>query len=190
MQPLNRLSAVLAAVLITFAATLPIVRPAAAQDTKPPLVVAVLDVQYIMRESSAAKAIHTELERQRETYQAELAEQEKALRAADQKLAAERTTLSQDDFVQRRKELEQQAAQLRRNVQARKEQLEGLFGSGIAQVRKALIEVVAGIAEERGITLVLSKSQVVMAASDFDITEVAMKKLNAKLPKVSLTAPK
>lgn len=190
MQPLNRLSAVLAAVLITFAATLPIVRPAAAQDTKPPLVVAVLDVQYIMRESSAAKAIHTELERQRETYQAELAEQEKALRAADQKLAAERTTLSQDDFVQRRKELEQQAAQLRRNVQARKEQLEGLFGSGIAQVRKALIEVVAGIAEERGITLVLSKSQVVMAASDFDITEVTMEKLNAKLPKVSLTAPK
>jgi len=59
----------------------------------------------------------------------------------------------------------------------------------MTQIRQALIEVVAEVARERGATLVLSKSQVVMASSAFDITEEVMQKLNAKLPEVSLAAP-
>jgi Skp family chaperone for outer membrane proteins len=64
-----------------------------------------------------------------------------------------------------------------------------MYGEGMTQIRQALIEVVAEVARERGATLVLSKSQVVMASSAFDITEEVMQKLNAKLPEVSLAAP-
>jgi outer membrane protein len=189
MKALIRRTAVLCIALAAVAFMLPSIGSVAAQETRTPLVVAVIDVQQIMQESTAARSIQTELERQREAFQAELAEQENALRASDQKLATERSGLSQEEFVQRRQELDQQAAQLRRNVQNRKEQLESLFNSGMGQVRQALLEIVAEIAQSRGITMVLSKSQVVLAANDFDITAEVMQRLNAKLPKVSAAAP-
>jgi len=190
MQTLTRLSAAFAIALTALALAAPTVRPAAAQGAgEVPLVVAVLDIQKVMRESTAARAIQAELEEQRETYQAELAQQERKLRAADQDLAADRPTLSQEAFAERREDLEEQATQLRRDVQTRKEQLEAMYNEGMTQIRQALIEVVAEVARERGATLVLSKSQVVMASSAFDITEEVMQKLNAKLPEVSLAAP-
>ncbi|WP_119458642.1 OmpH family outer membrane protein [Rhodospirillaceae bacterium SYSU D60014] len=189
MKVLIRRTAVLGIALAAVTLMLPALSSAVAQETRTPLVIAVIDVQQIMQESTAARSIQTELERQREAFQAELAEQENALRASDQKLATERAGLSQEEFVQRRQELDQQAAQLRRNVQNRKEQLESLFNSGMGQVRQALLEIVAEIAQSRGITMVLSKSQVVLAANDFDITAEVMQRLNAKLPKVSAAAP-
>lgn len=188
MSPVRR-TTMLSMVLAVFGFLLPGIGPAMAQDAKVPLVVAVLDVQQVMQESTAARGIQAEVERQRESFQAELAQQENALRAADQKLASERADLSQEEFVQRRQELDQQAAELRRNVQGRKEQLEQLFNNGVGQVRQALIEIVAEIAQARGITMVLSKSQVVLAANDFDITAEVMQRLNAKLPKASVAAP-
>src|SRR5690606_16965345 len=135
MQTLTRLSAAFAIALTALALAAPTVRPAAAQGAgEVPLVVAVLDIQKVMRESTAAKAIQAELEEQRETYQAELAQQERKLRAADQDLAADRPTLSQEAFAERREDLEEQATQLRRDVQTRKEQLEAMYNEGMTQI--------------------------------------------------------
>lgn len=187
MQLLSRLSATLVIALTALAFTLSTAPRSAAQEV--PLVVAVLDVQQVLRESSAAKAIQAELDRQRETYQAELAQQENELRVADQQLAADRPSLSQEAFMERREAIEDQVARLRRNIETRKDQLEAMFGRGMTQVRQALLEVAAEVARERGATLVLSKSQVVLASNAFDITDEVMQKLNAKLPEVSLAAP-
>ncbi|MEX0697659.1 MAG: OmpH family outer membrane protein [Dongiaceae bacterium] len=167
------------------------VRPAAAIELKEiPIIVAVLDVQQIMRDSKAAVGIQAELQRQRAAYQAELAQQENALLAADQDLAGQRATLSQEQYKQKREALDQQAMQLRRNVQGRKDELEELFNNSINQVRQALAQVVAEIAQEKGITLVLSKSQVVLSATGFDITADTLTKLDAKLPSVAVAKPK
>jgi outer membrane protein len=46
------------------------------------------------------------------------------------------------------------------------------------------------IAAERKATLVLSKNQVVLSAKEYDITDEAMKRLNAKLPTVAVEIPK
>ena len=181
----------LAAAFLVLTAVVADVRPAAAVELKEiPLIIAVLDVQQIMRDSKAAVGIQAELQRQRAAYQAELAQQENALLAADQDLAAQRATLSQEQYKQKREALDQQAMQLRRNVQGRKDELEELFNNSINQVRQALAQVVAEIAQEKGITLVLSKSQVVLSANDFDITADALTKLDARLPSVAVAKPK
>ena len=46
--------------------------------------------------------------------------------------------------------------------------------------------MIRGIAEKRGLTLVLNKSLVVLAAENWDITTEVQKGLDAKLPKVSI----
>jgi len=181
----------LAAAFLVLTAVVADVRSAAAVELKEiPLIIAVLDVQQIMRDSKAAVGIQAELQRQRAAYQAELAQQENALLAADQDLAGQRATLSQEQYKQKREALDQQAMQLRRNVQGRKDELEELFNNSINQVRQALAQVVAEIAQEKGITLVLSKSQVVLSATGFDITADTLTKLDAKLPSVAVAKPK
>lgn len=166
--------------------SLALLGPASGQQETPPLVVAVLDIQQVMRDAKAAKAMQAMVEQQRTAFQAELAQQESALRQADQQLAEQRPSLSPDDFRKRRQEIDQQAAALRRNAQARKAQLENLVNSGMNEIRNALIRVVAEIAQERGITLVLSKSQVVLSANAYDITADALSQLDAELPTLDL----
>jgi len=183
--------AVLAAAFLVLTTVVADIRPAAAVELNEiPLVVAVLDVQQIMRDSKAAIGIQGEIQRQRAAYQTELAQQENALLVADQELAGQRATLSQEQYKQKRQDLDQQAMQLRRNVQERKDELENLFNTSINEVRQALAQVVAEIAQEKGITLVLSKSQVVLSANDFDITADALSKLDARLPSVAMAKPK
>lgn len=165
--------------------------PAFAQQ-KPtgPLVVAIVDVQKILEDSKAAKTVQAALDKQRSSYQADISKQENALRAADQDLVRQRGTLSADAFDKKRQDLEQQAASLRRDVQTKRQQLDRMFQTSMDQIRTSLLQVIDEIAAERGATLVLSKTNVLLAANDYDITTEALKRLNVKLPTVSVEVPK
>ena len=161
-------------------------RPALAQTAQVPLVVAVLDVNFILRESSAAKAVRDQVDKQRDAYQADLVQQENALRETDKQLAQQRATLSQEEFAKQRNELNQKIDLLRQESDKRKQQLEKAFNTGMQQVTKALEGVLADIAKQRGLTLVLNKAMVPLSANNLDITQEALKALNAKLPTVAV----
>lgn len=171
--------------------------PAPAQTTQPaqpstqqvPLVIAVIDVQQVLKDSTAAKAVRAQIDKQREVYQAQLAQQENTLREADKKLAEERPTLAADVFAQRRDQLGKQIDQLRQTSDKLKQQLEQAFNAGMGQVTQALAGVLADIAKQRGLTLVLNKAMVPLSANNFDITDDTLKMLNAKLPTVTVPKP-
>jgi outer membrane protein len=158
-------------------------RPAAAQGAP---IVAILDVPHIQRESKAAKSIQAEIEKKRAAFQAEIADQEKSLRAADQKLKSQQATLSREDYQKKRQEIEAQADKFRKNAQARRDQLEKAVNAGADQIRKALVQVVGEIAKAQGYTLVLNKTMVVWPGPTADITAETLKKLDQVLPKVTL----
>ena len=173
------------AFLLALAAAFLAIGSAVAQEAVP-FKVAVLDVQQIMRESKAAKTMQAELEKRASAYDAEIAQREKALRTADQQLESQRASLSQADFQKKRDELRNQAEQFANDVQSRRQQLAKLRSSGLTQIRKALSEILQEIAKAKGITLVLSKSQILLSANAYDITAETLKKLDAKLPAVKL----
>ncbi len=151
-------------------------------------VIAILDMDRILRDSKAAAALRTEVDSRRTSFQSELQEQEQALRAADQQLARQRSVLSAEAFAAKRKELQEQAAGLQQEFLKRQNEMEQIFGQGIGQVRKALAEIAQEIATERGIDLILLKATIVLAARELDITDEALKRLDEKLPSVNLSA--
>lgn len=157
--------------------------PAAAQDG---MGIAILDMERILRESKAATNLREEIDKQRQVHQANLSEQENALRAADEELARQRAVLSSEAFAAKRKELQDQAMGLQQEFLTRQKELEQLFGKGIGQVRNSLAEVAKEIADERGIRLILLKATIVLASRELDITEEALKRLDEKLPSVDL----
>jgi outer membrane protein len=179
-------------VAVVFAAALMVgpAHRAAAQQQGPQVIVAVVDAQKILEESKASKSVQAALEKQRTAFQNDISQQENALRTADQNLSRQRSTLSAEDFDKKRQELEQKAATLRRDVQAKRQQLDRMFQTSMNTIRTTLLQVIDEIAAERKATLVLSKSQVLLAAKEYDITEESMKRLNAKLPTLAVELPK
>lgn len=156
----------------------------------PVSVVAVVDVQFILQEAAASRNIQKQLEAQRETYQNEISKQEDRLRTVEQELNRQRSVLSPDEFAQKRREFEQQVADVQRTVQARKRVLDQAFNESMTKVRDTVLQIVTEVAGEQKATLVLAKQQVVLAEKSLDLTSAVLERVNRKLPTVPVTVPK
>lgn len=154
---------------------------AAAQQVDPPHIL-IIDVQRIMRESTAVQSIQEQLQERRGTLQNELSQRERDLRSAEQVLAEQRTSVSAEEFAQLRREFEEQVGAFQRESQSRRRALDQLFNESMQKVQAALVETVQRIASERQADIVLAKPSVVLVRPEFEITEQALKELNEAMP--------
>jgi Skp family chaperone for outer membrane proteins len=161
----------------------------AAPPANQPVVMGVIDIQYILSTAKAAKGVKAALEKQAAAFQAELAQQENSIRAADQQLQQQRATLSQKDFDAKKAALGQQVEALRQKAATRNKQLQQMENGAMSQVEQVLLQTCADIAKAKGLTMVLNKAMVVLNVTSYDITKEALQKLDAKLASVKLPPP-
>jgi outer membrane protein len=159
-----------------------------AEGTKSPIF-AIIDVQKVLRDSTAIKGLNQEIEKRRDEYQEELRKKEEELRTADQELTRQRTILGPEVFAQKRQELERKVGMLQREVQERKRALDQSFANGLSQVQAELAVVAKDIAEAKGLDLILSKATVVIVKPEFEVTDEASELLNERLPVVTVAFP-
>ena len=159
-----------------------------AQELAPP-VLAIIDVQKVLRDSTAVSALSRKIEEQKVLHQEELREQERALRDADQELARQRSILSPEAYAKKRGELEQRVATLQREARNRKRGLDKVFTQGMIKVQAELARIAKEIAEERGLDLILSKATVVLVKPKFELTQEAVRRLNDRLPDLPAAQP-
>jgi Skp family chaperone for outer membrane proteins len=159
---------------------------AAAQEL-PTAVAAVIDYQRILREAAAARSIRDQIEARRQVYQEEVSKEEQRLHEADKAFAKQRSVLSAEAFAEKRREFEQEVTEVQRLVQERRRELDRLSAAALDEVKRALIEIVTAMAEERGFNLVLPSSEVLFFARTLDLTEEVLAKLDEKLPDVRLS---
>jgi Skp family chaperone for outer membrane proteins len=150
----------------------------------PPTVAAVIDYQRILREAAAARSIRDQIEVRRKAYQEEISKEEQRLHEADKEFAKQRSLLTAEAFTEKRREFEQEVAEVQRMVQERRRALDNVAAVALNQVKEALIEVVTSIADERGFNLVLPSSEVLFFARRIDLTEEVLAKLDSRLPDV------
>jgi outer membrane protein len=160
------------------------------QKKVPTPVVAIVDIQLVMQNSEAAKGIRTQIEKVRTSYQQTVHGKEEELRKLDQDLEQQRSILAPDAYQQRQRDFQQKVADAQKDVQDRRQKLETAFGKAMQQVQDAVVQIVDQIAKEQAITLVLPKASVIHSADDMDITQEVLKRLNSRLPSVSVAIPK
>ena len=167
--------------------------PAAGAQTQkkiPTPTIAIVDVQLVMQNSEAAKGIRTQIEKVRTSYQQSVHGKEEELRKLDQDLEQQRSILSPDAYQQRQRDFQQKVADAQKDVQDRRQKLETAFGKAMQQVQDALVQIVDQVAKEQAISLVLPKASVIHSGDDMDITQEVLKRLNSRLPSVSVAIPK
>jgi outer membrane protein len=162
--------------------------PAHAQNT--PMVIAIVDLQVILRDSKAAAGARAGLDKQAKAFQADLAKQEDALKNEGQQLEQARPSLAADDFRKKSEAFQQKVTTARQSAASRRQQMQQVEQNAMNQVQTALNATVADVAKTRNISLVLIKGAVLYNLPAFDITAEVLQKLDARLPSVKLTAAK
>mgnify|MGYP000395097898 CR=1 FL=1 len=182
MKRLRRWPLYLAATLLLFA-----VQPGAAraQLERAP-VIGIIDIQAVLREAAAVQSLSRQIEAQREAAQVGMQDREQALRAADLDLAQRRPSLSAEDYASERGKLEAEGVALQREVQEQRRRLDQTFSQGMGQVQQVLVQISQEIARENNLDLVLAKTTVILVRPEFDFTQEALQRLNARLAEVEL----
>ena len=148
--------------------------------------IGIIDIQAVLRESAAVQSLSQKIEERRESTRAGMQNREQALRAADLNLAQRRSSLSPEDYADERSKLEDEGIALQREAQEQRRQLDQIFSRGMSQVQQVLVQISQDIARENNLDLVLAKTTVILVRPEFDFTQEALERLNARLADVAL----
>ena len=148
--------------------------------------IAVVDVDYVMSQSSAAQSIKKQVEKKRESFLDDVKAEEKKLIEKKQGLKNESKELSREDFVAKAQDLEQETLEARKKIQTQKNKLDSAYGVAMNELTKVIYEVCQEIADEKSIDLVITRQNIIVGNMSLDITKEVAEKMNKKLPKISL----
>lgn len=148
--------------------------------------IAVVDVQGLVADSKAGKSIQSQIQKQRESFQAEFSSLEKELGELQKKLSDEKADQNSKEFQAKRKEFETKMANANNLVQKRRQSLEKGAADAVLELRKEIVKIVADIADKEKYTIVISRQDVILVEKDMDITGKVLAELDKKLSDVKL----
>ncbi|MEI6730683.1 MAG: OmpH family outer membrane protein, partial [Pseudomonadota bacterium] len=134
-------------------------------------VVAVVNIQEIMRDASAAKSVKDQIEGKQKTFQTEMSKKEEDLQKEEQSLAKQRTVLSPEAFDKKVKDFKTKANAAQKDVQGKRAELDGAFSSALGEIQKSVLDIVAKIAKDKGYSVVVPSSQTLYFDAKLDITK-------------------
>lgn len=152
----------------------------------PSPVIAVVDVQVVLRQAAAAASIRQQIDNYSIEFQGKIDEQRAKLEAESRELQDQRTLLSAEAFTQRRQDLQRNQGDLQDYVKTVRNVLREATKQAQQTVEAALKEEIGAMAEERGVNLVLTRSQALYASAALDLTDEALRRLDARLPEVPI----
>jgi len=169
------------------AAKIPVDKEAARKEADAKqLVIAVLDVQLVMRRAAAAKGINTAMEARRKAFEEEIAAEREVLKDEEQKLRKQGTILSPEAMNEKRRVLENKISDLRRKAEQRRGILNRAFTGATRKLRSEIAKVLAEIMSERKITLTLARKAVLVFDQRLSVTEEVLKRLDENMPNVTV----
>jgi len=148
--------------------------------------IGVVNIQKIMRDSSAAKSVRDQLQNKQKSFQSELDTKEKELQKEDQELVKQQANLSKEAFDQKVNAFRQKAMSARQEIQNKRAQLDKGFQGALNQIQTSTLNIVSEVAKEKSLSLVVSSSQVLYSNQGMDITDDVLARLNKQLPNVSV----
>lgn len=158
--------------------------PVMAEDAKP--TIAVVNIQQVMKDSTAAKSVREQLENKQKSFQSEISKKEEDLKKEDQELGKQKSVLAKDAFEAKVKSFREKATNMQKDVQSKKAMLDGAFERSLNDIQKVVTEIIADIAKEKGFAVALPTSQILYADKTLDISSEVLDRLNKKLAKLDV----
>ena len=151
-----------------------------------PVSLAVVDFRGVLAKSEAARNIRSAVDEKREELRKYFLEVENSLRDEQKNLSKKRSIVTAEAFEQRARNLKEKAQSAQKLAQTSNQKLKKSFDQAMDKVQKELLRIVAEVAEETGVGVVLFRSAIVIAVKKVDISKEVLQRLNKKLPEVKV----
>ncbi|WP_164516440.1 OmpH family outer membrane protein [Minwuia thermotolerans] len=162
----------------------------AAAQSNPPAVIATMDSQRILREAKAGKSVASQIKSFIDELQAVIKREDEALKARQDELRQQAAILSPDALEQRRAELQQSFNDAQRMVQDRRVAIDQTRQQALEVIKGQMLDIIEELQQERDFNVVLDRSSYSWALPSLDITDEIVKRLDQRLPSVSVARPK
>lgn len=156
------------------------------KESGQPYDIAVVNIDKLLHECKAAKQVQIELETQRFKFQEEMKKQEEFFLAWDKKLVEQQKDMKSEEFAEKRKEFDAKLAEVHQKATQHREQLEAAFNEAMTIVQETILLLIRDAAVENKYKLVIPRSFVIFREDALEITDELLKKLDEKLPSLTL----
>lgn len=163
--------------------------PASAADavaTNAAVTTAVVNIQQIMRDSTAAQNVRTQLEEKSKGFQAEISKKQEQLQKEEQELGKQRSVLSKSAFDEKARAFGKKATDAQKEAQSKKSLLDNAFERALNEIQKAVTDIIGEMAKEKGFSITIPTSQTLYYDTKLDITADVLSRLNQKLAKLDV----
>lgn len=150
------------------------------------ITIAVVDVDYVLSQSSAAKSIKKQVEEKREKFIKQIKSEEDKLIKKQKEIEKSRKDISQEELIAKAKEFEKKRLDARKKIQDRKAKLDKAYAEAMSKLTKTIYDVCQKIADERKIDLVITRQNIIVGNMSLDITKDVAEKMNKTVSKISL----
>ena len=151
-----------------------------------PVSLAVVDFRGVLSKSEAARNIRSVVDEKRQELRKYFLEVENSLRDEQKDLSKKRSIVTAEAFEKRARKLKEKAQSAQKLAQTSNQKLKKSFDQAMDKVQKELLRIIAEVAEESGVGVVLFRSAIVIAVKKLDISKEVLQRLNKKLPDVKV----
>lgn len=146
--------------------------------------IAVINMQYIIQNAAATKAIQKSADEKRNALKSEVEEYEAMLRSEQDQLK-DLVNRNAAEAQAQKTAFENKLTDVRNKISARSKVLSDIFGEARGKVFQTLVEIVEAYAKKNNINLLVS-SEAVVFQDGFDITNIILGEVDKELPFVPL----
>ncbi|WP_413203328.1 OmpH family outer membrane protein [Rhodospirillum sp. A1_3_36] len=150
--------------------------------------IGVIDDQSILMEAKAAQGAREDSQAYAAKYREEARKDEQVIHEAQSALARE-TDQGSEAFRKKRQAFDKQVAEYQKKVTNLRRNLDKALTLALDQVQSRMFDVARDVAAERGINLVMRRSQLLLFDPRMNLTEEVLKRVNDSLPAVTVPDP-
>ena len=143
--------------------------------------IAIVNMDLVLKKSTAGKHLQEQLKKKRNSYLGQLKKKHEKLNASKKNILKDKEKMGADAFKAKQGEFQKQVLNVGNEEVAERRKIEESVEKGFKKLRLKSADIVREIAKQRGIAVVLSHKQVVMAASSLDITDEVLSRLNKEM---------
>ena len=145
-----------------------------------------LDVEKIMQESIAGKAVSAKIKKKRETTISKFQKKEKEIIEKEKKLISQKNVLSEEEFKKKIQDLRADIANYQKDRnKAANDITQSRIKASTALIKK-LTPILETYSKENSIKIIVQKKHIVMGSNEYDITKDILNLVNQKIKNIKI----
>ena len=158
-----------------------------ANENYPNTSIAIVDLNLILSESKAAKDATKQFEIIQKNTEEEIIKSDKEMLEERNKLIEQQSVIAPEAFELKAKDYEKKLQNYQSEKQNKLRSLEGVLQKARNDILENVKPILEELSKELGVTVILEKNSVLLSATNMDITDDVIKKLNKELPKIKVS---